>query len=136
MMTHPNSTANPVPTLPPLPGIDAATAVDRMSGNTRLYLKALGMFLNLGDQHGQAMLQALEARDWRALHRAVHTLKGLAGTIGADALHDEALALEQRLTNRENTWLQSYGEIARQVHELNASLAGVCRIIDASGVSA
>jgi HPt (histidine-containing phosphotransfer) domain-containing protein len=124
------------PTLPVLPGIDAATAVDRMSGNTRLYLKALGMFLNLGDQHGQEMLHALEARDWRELHRAVHTLKGLAGTIGADALHEEALVLEQRLKLSEATWLQSYGDIAKEVHELKDSLAQVCHVIDASGATA
>jgi HPt (histidine-containing phosphotransfer) domain-containing protein len=124
------------PTVPPLPGIDAATALDRMSGNTRLYLKALGIFLNLGDQHSQEMLEALEARNWRELHRAVHTLKGLAGTIGADALHAEALVLEQRLKVSEDTWLENYGEIAEEVHGLQESLAQVCHVIDASGATA
>ncbi len=82
----------PLP-LPPLPGLDMDGAIDRLAGNTRLYVKTLCMLPALAPMHEKSLDAALARNDVDGLYRAVHTIQGLAATIGAHTLHKEALAL-------------------------------------------
>ncbi|MFZ4441231.1 MAG: response regulator, partial [Syntrophales bacterium] len=82
--------------IPPLPGLDVAGGLDRLGGNRELYLKLLRDFVG-GYGYGEAPAQLL--RDLRAgmreaaLHR-IHTIRGVAGNLGAKELTAAATALE------------------------------------------
>ncbi len=86
---------------PPVAGIDAEIGLTRVAGNRRLYLRLLEKFrLNQSDAL-ERVRQALETGTWGEAVRHAHTLKGVAGNLGADALHAAALKLEERLKNLE-----------------------------------
>ena len=79
--------------------LDTQTALGRLGNNKKLYGKILDRFLN--DNAGADVESAglVAAGDMADLERFAHTLKGLAGTIGGDALQKSALALEQAAKN-------------------------------------
>jgi HPt (histidine-containing phosphotransfer) domain-containing protein len=68
----------------------------------------------------QAILDQLEARDWKALARTAHQLKGAAGSYGFDAISPPAARVEHAVCNR-----RPEGEIRRLVTDLVA----LCRSV-------
>lgn len=92
----------PARAVPPLvDGVDTTQGLRRAGGNSALYARMLASFC--GNQAGamDALGQALARGDRGAAIRLAHTLKGLAGTLGAGALQRSAAALEQRLAGAE-----------------------------------
>jgi two-component system sensor histidine kinase/response regulator len=87
--------------LPPLiPGIDMSLGLQRMHGNRQLYLR---MLRRCAIGHGKAYAEirlALDAGDQAAAERLAHTVRGVAGTIGAVHLQECAAGLEQAIRNR------------------------------------
>ena len=89
------------PDLPPallaVPGLVLSQALRNVLGRPQRLMELLHRF---GLEHGadapsiQALLEAGNAEDAR---RTAHTLKGLAGTLGLNALQHTAAALEQRI---------------------------------------
>lgn len=81
-------------------GLDTALGLRRVLGKTGLYLNMLRKFAagqkNVPDLIGQA----LDADDWATAERLAHTLKGVAGNIGAGELQAEAGKLEAALKGR------------------------------------
>jgi two-component system sensor histidine kinase/response regulator len=99
-------TANP-DAGPPIPtfdigiaGIDSGPAVRRMLGSTELYFATLRKFVRQQETVTETMCVALDAGDWESAQRHAHTLKGVAGSIGATFLTAEAAALEKGLSER------------------------------------
>ncbi|NEV63862.1 hybrid sensor histidine kinase/response regulator [Thiorhodococcus minor] len=81
--------------LPHIPGLDTRQGLMHVGGNRSLYLDLLRSFAT---QHrdAQARLDGdLDRRDWESMRRYVHTAKGLAGTLGMDAVAARALELER-----------------------------------------
>ncbi len=80
--------------LPRIAGLDARSALSAFDEDLSLYQSTLKGFV----RHAQAVLgwmpDGLHNQDWARLHREGHTLKGLGGTIGSDALRDAAAVLE------------------------------------------
>ena len=71
---------------PQIPGLDLSLGLRHTMGKKALYLNLLRRFVR-GQQAGlQPIEQALAAGDIPAAERLAHTLKGLAGNIGASAL--------------------------------------------------
>ncbi len=71
---------------PQIPGLDLRLGLRHTMGKKPLYLSLLRRFVR-GQQAGLLPIeQALEAGDTTAAERLAHTLKGLAGNIGASAL--------------------------------------------------
>ena len=104
-----------------LPGIDLPGALMRVGGNRRLLHKLL---VDLVSDHGQDLLalqRALDSGDTRGAQRIAHTLKGLAGAIGAAALQRAAAALETALR---------YGEPADIPHALQAVQLSFTPLLD------
>jgi CheY-like chemotaxis protein/HPt (histidine-containing phosphotransfer) domain-containing protein len=90
----------PAPQAPPLylpriQGIDARAAMVGFDDDLSLYQSTLKGFV----RHSQAVLgwlpDGLHNGDWRRLNREGHTLKGLGGTIGCQALSHAAARLEE-----------------------------------------
>jgi two-component system sensor histidine kinase/response regulator len=78
-------------------GIDPIPALRRMLGNTELYLSTLRKFCEFQENMPDATRMALDADDWITAQRRAHTLKGVAGSIGANRLAADAALLEQAL---------------------------------------
>lgn len=81
--------------LPDLPGINAGPVIKRMRGNVPAYLRLHGLFCQQAQGVPRALREAMAAEDFDAARRLVHTVKGSAGTIGADQLSAAAAVLEQ-----------------------------------------
>jgi two-component system sensor histidine kinase/response regulator len=93
---------SPAPTFDPgIPGIDSGPALRRMLGSTELYLATLRKFCQFQEHTSETMRIALDADDWDTAQHQAHTLKGVAGSIGADSLAEEAAALEKALAERQ-----------------------------------
>ncbi len=82
-------------------GIDSAPALRRMMGNTDLYISSLRKFSKLQENMAEMTRLALNTDDWAAAQRYAHTLKGVAGSIGATDLAAEAATLEHALAERQ-----------------------------------
>jgi len=80
--------------IPVLPGIDTAAGLATCIGDRRLYRKLLRMFRDGHDNFAEQFRMAQASDDPRAATRCAHNLKGVAGTIGAQALQKAAEALE------------------------------------------
>jgi PAS domain S-box-containing protein len=84
-----------------LPGIDLADGLGRLGGNTKLYRDIL---LRLSADFRDAAAQAealLDAGDQDGARRVAHSLKGVAGNVGAVTLHDVAAIAEDALAHGE-----------------------------------
>jgi PAS domain S-box-containing protein len=83
--------------LPAILGLDTKDGLSRVAGNQKLYLKILRQFV---EQQGNALAevsQAISRGDWGLAERVAHTLKGVAGNIGARSLSMAAGQLEKRI---------------------------------------
>jgi signal transduction histidine kinase/DNA-binding response OmpR family regulator/HPt (histidine-containing phosphotransfer) domain-containing protein len=87
--------------LPPVAGIDTARLLTHCGGNVALARRLMrGLAQDYAD--GLAAWQRrLADGDLVALEREAHTLQGLAGTLGADALRTAVLAVEQAARARD-----------------------------------
>ena len=83
--------------LPELPGLDREGGLRRAGGRSGMYLGILRRFADGHAQDAHGIRQALQEGDTTTATRLAHTLKGLAGTIGATALQQHAAALETAL---------------------------------------
>jgi CheY-like chemotaxis protein len=80
-----------------LPGIDMALALKRLGGDAALLQKILPTFLHDHRDDALTIRRALQADDMELAKRITHTLKGVAGSIGATALQSAAAALDTAL---------------------------------------
>jgi two-component system, sensor histidine kinase and response regulator len=94
------SREDPAVDLPPISGLDAGDGLARVGGNRKLYRKLLRQFV---EDHAATAEQVREARargDVALAERLAHTLKGVAGNIGAPDVRLAAGALEAALHDR------------------------------------
>ena len=82
------------PELPELPGIDTQIGLAITQNNTRLYRRLLRKFSDSQRNFDQQFRNAEEDKDPEAPTRCAHTLKGVAGNIGATDVQAAANALE------------------------------------------
>jgi len=115
--------AVPPPTLPPvLPGIDLATAVNRLGGRENLVLDVLHGMLRQYD--GAQMLRASLAQGRADDARiAAHTLKGLAATCGCTRLSAAAKDLEAAIKAGGAALPQALAELDAALQEVRSSAA-------------
>ena len=88
--------------LPSIAGLDTNDGLSRVRGNTRLYVKILRQF---ADEQGPALdevAEAIKKGDHALAERLAHTLKGVAGNIGAVGVQSAAAALERVIRDRSN----------------------------------
>jgi PAS domain S-box-containing protein len=85
--------------LPTLEGVDMETSLDRLQGNKQLYAKLLTRFSQHYHNFDKQLAEALADKDNEPAIRLVHTVKGLAGNIGASDLESIAARAEEELRN-------------------------------------
>ncbi len=82
--------------LPPLPGIDVQAGLATSQQNMALYRRLLAKFATGQAHFAESFAQARQDRgDVKAAIRCAHTLRGVAGNIGAMGVASAAAALEQ-----------------------------------------
>ena len=79
------------------PILDRTGALNRLGGNNILYTKILKMFIKEHSQDVSVLADLITNGDIETAHRLAHTLKGVAGSIGALRVADAALAMEKQL---------------------------------------
>ena len=102
--------------LPKLPGIDVEAGLVRVNGNVDLYRKILSSFYQNNTGTKLEIENALEAGDLELAGRLVHTVKGVAATIGADRLAKVSQPLETELREGnenidDNLWLDFWANL-------------------------
>jgi two-component system sensor histidine kinase/response regulator len=84
-------------TLPVVEGLDVDDGLTRVAGNRRLYLRLLRQFLDQEVDAPRAIDEALSHGDSALAERLAHTVKGVAGNLGAHGVQQAAAALEKAI---------------------------------------
>lgn len=95
-----------------LPGLDTEKALARLGNNERLYRKLLKQFLAHHATAETQFYEAFNAGDNETARRIAHTLKGLAGSIGATLLASECAFLEASFSNGDMDTTRSFAAAA------------------------
>ena len=112
--------------MPELPGISVAVGLKNVGGNEKFYLKLLLQFLDTNRDSANEIREAL-TKNYRSLAvRLVHTVKGIAGTLGAGGLAQVAGKLEKTLKTGETSGLSAL------LHEFESNLNQVMHSIEKS----
>lgn len=121
--SEPSSQAiNSPMTLPALDGIDTQAGLAIAQNNHQLYLRLL---LKFRDNYGNAIepiAAALENNDYATIEQLAHTLKGVAGNVGAKQLYEFCQTLEDNAIEHDikaMTLAQCKGELNRIQVALN-----------------
>ena len=81
---------------PSIPGFNVPLALRQLGGNMKLYMKLLDKFEKSYAAAPQEIAGYLTAGDYETAERTAHTIKGLAGSLGATSLQEFALVLEKQ----------------------------------------
>ena len=85
------------PDIPPIKGVDLADGLKRVGGNKRLYRDLLVQFARDNGSVTNEIQDCLSRNDIRSAERLAHTIKSVAGNIGAHSLQNKAEILECEL---------------------------------------
>ena len=97
-----------------LEGIDIKSALKRLENNKELYLELLQDFLQENKGFADKIRQSVKKHDKDTAHRMAHTLKGVAGAIGASDLYLSTRELDEAFKNAEQ---DTYRELIRKVEK-------------------
>jgi len=78
-------------------GIDTVNAIARVGGRLNTYTNILKKFCKNSANAAIEIKEAIEKKDIESAERMAHTVKGIAGNIGADALYKSACELDDIL---------------------------------------
>ena len=95
--TPPATITNGEMAIKDLDGIDLADGLKRVAGNRSLYRNLLFKFRQSQADAAAEIRQALAAGDRQRAERIAHTIKGIAGSIGAKELRAAAAVVEEGL---------------------------------------
>ena len=86
----------PAPALS-IPGIDTVLGMRNVGGNAALLRRLLAEFVQDHANDARRLDAALAGSDWMTARRIAHTLKGVAGSVGATTVQAAARALDEAL---------------------------------------
>jgi two-component system sensor histidine kinase/response regulator len=117
-----------LPPLPDLPGVNVAQSVRRIGGKVGIYYSLLEKFQVNNREDANKIREALLANDPQTAERLAHTLRGIAGTIGAETLQSQAAMLESSIKNGTSSEFepqiaQVEQELATLIISINQALA-------------
>ena len=104
-------------------GLDARRGLGLVMGRERLYRELLTRFVASQSGQAKAIAQALASGQRDEARRLAHTLKGLAGQIGALPLREQAARLEAALRDGEADPAPLLAGIASELPRLGAAIA-------------
>jgi len=94
---------------------DAQFATNQFSGNQLLLLKILEKFIQQYEHFDTLLIEHLQQKNLNALKQDIHTIKGVSGNLGMQALHQACKELEVNMAKQttEHT-LQEFLQVFRQ----------------------
>ncbi|WP_313953774.1 ATP-binding protein [Accumulibacter sp.] len=108
-----------------VPGLNPDAGLRATNGHLSLYVRLLQLFVtHHGDDSGK-LRGYLAAGDQAAARRLTHTLKGVAGTIGAEPLRERARAVELAIEERSPATV-----VASAIDALEATLLPLLAAVD------
>ncbi len=118
--------SSPGDVLGPLPGINTESGLERLGGDTALYRDLLNKFAGSQGCADINIQKALDSNDPETARMIAHTIKGVAGNMGADPLFEAASDLDTAL-KQENTQkaLQLLPVFAGHLKTVIQSIAGL-----------
>ncbi|MCK4840598.1 MAG: response regulator [Methylococcales bacterium] len=96
--------------------------MERVSQNHELYLKILGQFLDMNKNTVFDLKQALANPDKTRAFFILHTLKGAAGSIGANQVFKTSGLLEQTLKSKSNDFYILFATLEDQLTNLKTTI--------------
>lgn len=97
-----------------MPGLNIEHALRLIDGDRQMYRKLLNGFCTKYGSSGELLLKALERGDLDYIRRTSHTIKGLAGNMGAADLAASAADIEKKTQARQlNREDPAWGEFQR-----------------------
>ncbi len=112
--------------------IDTTTALGRLGGLTSIYVRALHSFVGEARELRSRLEAALAQYDLIEAQRELHTLKSLAGTVGAVALARDATTAEQAyraMLGRDEISPPDWTLAERVVRDIEPHVEAVVRVI-------
>ncbi|HMP84134.1 MAG TPA: response regulator, partial [Verrucomicrobiota bacterium] len=97
---HGKEPAAPTEGLPSFPDLDTRDGLSRVAGNRKLYLKLLRQFVAQQTDAPAQINEALARNDLPTAERLAHTVKGVAGNLGARTVQQVAAGLEKAISSR------------------------------------
>jgi len=107
-----------------VPGLDANQGLRRVMGKELSYLKMLRKFISGQRDTLRHTREALAQGDWSTAERMAHTLRGVAGNIGASRVQADAAALEASLNQQ-----PVLSSVAPLIDRTEASLAELITLL-------
>jgi two-component system sensor histidine kinase/response regulator len=104
-----------------IPGIDVAAGLKRIGGNRKRYETLLRKFAEQQSETGATIAAALAKGDAASAERAAHSLRGVAATLGVNALSEAASRAEAAIRSGKDAG----PEVRALALSLNAVLAGL-----------
>lgn len=78
-------------------GIDTAGGIERVGGNLKIYKNILKKFCDNNKDAAKNIKEAIDKHDVELAERIAHTIKGVAGNIGAEDLFKSAVTIDDFL---------------------------------------
>ena len=82
-----------------LPGTDLPSALRRLGGNRKFYVKLLGDFLRDHSADGEQIEAAAQRQDWDGAQMTAHTLKGISGNLAMARVQQASHEVEAACKN-------------------------------------
>ena len=108
-----------------LPGIDQERGMSQLGGNAQLYHKLLVKFYEQYEAVNKQLDEFIEKGEQEEAIRLVHSVKGVAGSLGAMKLFEIADQLERKLRAKETDGAENRLEFNKTLLEIMTGLAGL-----------
>ncbi|WP_432467269.1 transporter substrate-binding domain-containing protein [Agarivorans sp. Z349TD_8] len=110
--------------LPVIDGLDSQWGITRVGGNAQLYQKLLSDFYSRHHQELETLSQACRLQQFDDVKRIIHTIRGVAGNLGAKSLEQAATDFEPLIAQAEQAFAsQQWQEFQHQFKHLFEQLA-------------
>lgn len=115
-----------------IPGIDAEKGLSYIGNSEELYIDLLQTYLTGSEERIQKLDAGRKNRDLQAYEIAIHGLKGISASIGADDMAQAAARLEVACRHEETAWteidrehadtMRRYRDLLRQIKKWLANI--------------
>jgi CheY-like chemotaxis protein/HPt (histidine-containing phosphotransfer) domain-containing protein len=121
------STVTISPELPDIPGLDMAEGLRLMMNKPKLYERVLREFHQRFVGEAARIREALSSQPEQAV-RMAHSVKGLAGSIGARRLQAQALALESAIKSNDPALAEHLATFESELGIVTAGIASAFKL--------
>lgn len=120
---------------PNIPGFNIPLALRQLGNNVKLYTKLLDQFQKSYASAPAEIAGSIRADDYETAERSAHTIKGLAGSLGATTLQEVSAKLEKLCRERAEEAAVA-GTLGLFGEEMDMAISGIRECLAASAAPA